>query len=199
MTPETASKTLLHRISKGEPEAFELVSKIYFPIVYRWAIAAGCSHSQADDVLQETFFTAFRSFEIDLVDRFRTYLWTVFRRRLADLYAKQGNQPVGRGGTTANRILQMVPEFEEDESESDQESTLVEVVLSLKNQFSTNVWTSFWRTTIHDDNPEDIAADLQISVWAVYKAKKRCQQRINEEFQRLGISGYEQLWQPVSK
>lgn len=195
MVPETASKTLLMRISQGEPEAFELLMKIYHPVVYRWAMKAGCTHAQADDAIQEAFLTAFRNFNIDRVERFRSYLWTVFRRRLADLKQKESNQPVGRGGTTANISLQEIPMAEIDESNNAaNEDSIIEAVLALKDDFSKNVWTAFWRTTIHSDNPHDVAKDLRISVWAVYKARNRCRARLNEELSRLHIIRPEKLW-----
>ena len=55
----------------------------------------------------------------------------------------------------------------------------------LSGQFSARTWTAFYRTTVQGDQPQDVAADLQITVWAVYKARSRVLARLRSEFEDL--------------
>ena len=43
-------------------------------------------------------------------------------------------------------------------------------------------WQAFYRTAIRGDAPADVAADLGISVWAVYKARSRVLQKLKDEY-----------------
>ena len=46
-------------------------------------------------------------------------------------------------------------------------------------------WQAFYRTAIKSDAPANVAADLGVSVWVVYKAKSRVARRIIKEFEGL--------------
>lgn len=54
-----------------------------------------------------------------------------------------------------------------------------------KEMFKEQVWTSFWRTAIEGDKPEDVAEDLGVSVWAVYKARARVLQKLRKELEGI--------------
>ena len=55
----------------------------------------------------------------------------------------------------------------------------------LRYEFKPNVWQAFWRDAIEGDQPADVAADLELTVWAVYKARSRVLQRLNQELINL--------------
>ena len=46
-------------------------------------------------------------------------------------------------------------------------------------------WKAFWRSAVEGDRPADVAADLGVSVWAVYKARSRVLQRVRTELEGL--------------
>ena len=48
-------------------------------------------------------------------------------------------------------------------------------------------WTAFWRTAVEGDRPADVAADLNVSVWAVYKSRGRASQRLRQPAQRIAV------------
>jgi RNA polymerase sigma-70 factor (ECF subfamily) len=55
----------------------------------------------------------------------------------------------------------------------------------VSGEFESRTWQAFWRSAVEGDAPADVAADLGISVWAVYKARSRVLQRLREEFAEL--------------
>lgn len=194
-TPATASLTLLRRVGECDSEACELLCLIYYPVVYRWARRAGCEHAFAEDVVQEVLLTVFLKVTPDFQGRFRSWLKTVFRSRMVDLVRRDIHQPSAVGGTTAHQaFLNELGEGDEADEQVVDES-IADRILSLKSEFSENVWTAFWRTVVHGDAAADVAADLGISVWAVYKAKKRCQARITATLSAAGVDTPEQFLQ----
>jgi RNA polymerase sigma-70 factor (ECF subfamily) len=55
----------------------------------------------------------------------------------------------------------------------------------VREEFDPRTWTAFWRTAVEGDRPADVAADLGVSAWAVYKARSRVLQRLRTELDRL--------------
>lgn len=182
--PETAGPSLLAAIDRGECESWELLTEIYGPVVYRWAKQAGRSDECAADLVQDVFLTVFRQFDFHRVRRFRTWLWRVFRSRMIDQHRRNRDQAIGSGGTAANirigEFEDQLQESEPDESEQEQTELRIRAILALKDQFERNVWESFYRTTVCGDSPKQIADELGITVWAVYKARNRCRDRLSQ-------------------
>ncbi|MCA9128258.1 MAG: sigma-70 family RNA polymerase sigma factor [Planctomycetales bacterium] len=189
--PTTASLTLLRRVGECDSEACELLCLIYYPVVYRWARRAGCEHAFAEDVVQEVLLTVFTKVDPNFEGRFRSWLWSVFQSRMVDLIRRSRHHPRPVGGTTAHQAF--LNNSALDEAEQVVDESIAERILSLKSEFSENVWTAFWRTTVHGDEAAHVAEDLGISVWAIYKAKKRCQARIRETLAAAGIETPEQF------
>jgi RNA polymerase sigma-70 factor (ECF subfamily) len=70
------------------------------------------------------------------------------------------------------------------------ESTFTDEVNSLiyrraldlvRAEFENRTWEAFWNTTVDGRPPRDVAADLGMTVLAVYKAKSRVLRRLRQE------------------
>ena len=59
--PWTSDAELVHDILSGSREHFEMLYKVYFPRVYRFALKRLRDPGEAEDVTQEVFMTVFRS------------------------------------------------------------------------------------------------------------------------------------------
>ena len=55
----------------------------------------------------------------------------------------------------------------------------------ISGDFESRTWQAFFRTTVQGDAPQDVANDLGISVWAVYKARSRVLTKLRAEFADL--------------
>lgn len=51
----------------------------------------------------------------------------------------------------------------------------------MRGDFEQRTWQAFCRATVESDTPADVAADLGIFVWAVYKARARVLSRLRQE------------------
>ena len=51
----------------------------------------------------------------------------------------------------------------------------------VRNEFAASTWAAFWQTTAEGRLPADVAADLGMTLQAVYKAKSRVLHRLRQE------------------
>jgi RNA polymerase sigma-70 factor (ECF subfamily) len=184
------SATLLFRVRQGDAVAWQRFAKVYTPLVYSWARRAGLQASDASDIVQEVFRSVSTSLDQFRQDEnrggFRAWLWTITRNKIHDHFRAQAKRAEATGGTDANVRLQQLPEDRplEDDSEGKLELNRLShrALEQVKSEFEATTWQVFWRATIEGDAATDIAADLGVTKWAVYKAKTRVLHRLRQEF-----------------
>jgi RNA polymerase sigma-70 factor (ECF subfamily) len=187
--PDSISSTLLDQIRAKKPEAWQRLVDLYGPVVYRWTRQLGVSDADAADVVQEVFASV-----LDGLGRFRrdqpggsfeAWLRTITRHRAIDFFRRRQNQPDAEGGTQAYRqLLELAESFEESSLARpvEKDGSFSRRVLDLvRVEFENRTWDAFWRTVIEGQTPADVAADLGVSVMAVYKAKSRVLRRLRKE------------------
>ncbi len=188
---QTASPSLLLRVHRQDPAAWETMTQIYGPVVYGWARQAGLQAADAADLVQDVFATVVSNIEDRRGARFRPWLWSIFQSRLMDHFRRLPHQPVGTGGTTANLRLQQFPDAAPANDPAADRREIREARYRayglLRDRFESRLWDAFWRNVVEGDKPADIAADLDVSVWFVYKAKSRVLQRLRLELEGLDL------------
>jgi RNA polymerase sigma-70 factor (ECF subfamily) len=164
------------------------------PLVYRWCRHAGLQDNDAADVSQETFRAAadgIATFHRDRPsDSFRGWLWTITKNKLRDHFRRLAERPGAVGGSAANQRLLDVPDTIAKESEEaagfDAKGSLVHRALELvRNEFEDRTWQAFLRVVVGGEHPSHVAADLDMTVGAVYTAKWRVLRRLREEIDGL--------------
>jgi RNA polymerase sigma-70 factor (ECF subfamily) len=177
----SVATSVLVRLREQDPGAWEKLVGLYGPVVYRWCRRAGLRAEDAADVGQEVFAAVARSvarFRRDRqADSFRGWLWTITRSKLHDHWRSRAGKPEPAGGTTAQQRLQEAPEpLSEQSSEARPDDWLMipgEMLDEVRDQFKEQTWQAFWRVTVEDQTPSDVAEALGMSVGAVYIAKSR--------------------------
>jgi RNA polymerase sigma-70 factor (ECF subfamily) len=191
----TLPSTLLVRLRAHEPDAWQKLTHLFGPLAYGWCRRAGLSPADAADVTQDIF----RSVAVGLPrfrrdrpgDTFRGWLATIARSRINDFLRRQRRQPRGEGGTTFHQLVQSLPEELTDESSfvsdaaAERRGVLQRAMQLVQAEFETRTWTAFWRTAVEAEDPQLVAADLGVSLNAVYKAKSRVLKRLREELEGL--------------
>ena len=194
---ESTSKSLLERAKGNDPAAWQRLTKIYGPDIYRWARQSGMQGSDARDVVQEVFRAVARSIgtfrKENPGDAFRGWLWTIARNKVCDHFQKRATRPEAEGGTEAHRKLQELPDEMPDSSDEPASrkisGTLAGRAIALmQTDFEEKTWQAFWKTAVDHRPPADVAADLGISVAAVYKAKSRVLRRLRQELDGLDLT-----------
>lgn len=188
-SPESTSSSLLQRVQAQDVAAWERLAALYGPVVYGWALRAGLGTHDAADIVQDVFQTLVKKIAGFTVrphsGSFRGWLWTICRNKIHDHFRRRKREAPAAGGTDAYDALQNLPESQlADESPpaTELDSVRRRAMELVSGEFEGRVWQAFWRTTIESAAPRDVAEELGMSVWAVYKARARVLSRLREEF-----------------
>ncbi|MCA9119837.1 MAG: sigma-70 family RNA polymerase sigma factor [Planctomycetaceae bacterium] len=189
----STSLTLLSRVRAAEPAAWERLTQLYGPVVYRWARRAGLQPHDASDVMQDVFHAV--TTNIGKFERqgdgggFRGWLWTISRNKIRDHFRHLKGRAQATGGTAALDQIHQLPDAPPG---LNSESGIIEMgnlrrraMELVRGDFEERTWQAFWRSAVEGDSPSDIACDLGISVWTVYKARSRVLNRLRQELEGL--------------
>jgi RNA polymerase sigma-70 factor (ECF subfamily) len=195
---DSTSTRLIARIRRRESDAWQRLVSSYGPLVYGWARQAGLQASDAADVLQETFravAAGIDGFEHGSAGTtFRGWLWTIARNKIRDHFRRQ-KQRRETGGANADELLQQIPDSPPEDLTSSGTVELTHVrlvqttVAFVQAEFEPRTWQAFWRVAALDQPPAAVAADLGMSVGALYVAKSRVLRRLREELAGLLDNG----------
>jgi RNA polymerase sigma-70 factor (ECF subfamily) len=148
-------------------------------------------------------------------DSFTAWLSTITRNKIRDHFRHITGRPQAPGGTTAQQIMQEIPQpGPAVESEGDspifadhrfatvpeklgQSPALdlieAEKILSrravelVRSEFEPRTWEAWWNTAVEGRPAADVAAEMGMSLAAVYKAKSRVLLRLRQEL--AGLQG----------
>ena len=187
-TPPLTRPSLLVRIrDAGDREAWRQFVEVYAPLVYKFARRRGLQDADAadltQDVLQAVASTSKRLIYDPERGRFRAWLYTVARNKLRNfLIARQRRRDDGDP-----QLLEEQPAREEVELwEREYEQRLFDwAVEQVRGHFHESSWRAFWMTAVENRGPTVAAAELGMSVGAVYIAKSRVLARLRKEIERV--------------
>jgi RNA polymerase sigma-70 factor (ECF subfamily) len=77
------------------------------------------------------------------------------------------------------------PELEELWEREYQQNLFAVVAAQVRGDFQESTWQAFWLTAVEGQAPTQVAADLNLSVAAVYLAKSRVMARLKERVRDL--------------
>lgn len=195
--PGSTSGTLIVRWRRQEPDAWERLSYLYFPLIYDWCRRRGLPPEDSRDVTQNVFLSlskcTMRFQHNDGENSFRGWLWGVTNNHIKVHFRKHANQPRAAGGSTAARRFSELATSTNGAGESvpptftaNGRRGLVRRALELmRTDFQEPTWRAFWQTAMEGRAAVDVAGDLGISTNAVYLAKSRVLRRLREEFDGL--------------
>lgn len=191
--PSQTSLTMLQRVRADDGIAWNRLSTIYGPLVYRWARQSGLQPDDASDIVQEVFrklLRAIKGFRKEKPsDSFRGWLFTITKNTIRDFARKKSKQAQVEGGSEFYARLQELPDqcCDLDTSEGQEEASCLyqRALKTIKQGFADSTWQCFWRMTVDNEPAADIAEDLGLSTWTVYKAKARVLRKMKSEFAGL--------------
>ena len=188
----STSVSLLESARQGDMEAWERIVRLYGPLIYTWARRSGRQPADASDVVQEVLADAaqglvrFRSSPHGGTS-FRGWLWTITRRRIIDQTRQWAKRPFSAEPRTLEAIANPVHEDSAPptDAEDDRRGILAAALAGLHRRFSEETLRAFRRVVIDQCDPQDVATELGVSRWTVYKAKSRVLARLRTELEGL--------------
>jgi RNA polymerase sigma-70 factor (ECF subfamily) len=181
------SRSLLRRVQADEPAAWERLVGLYAPLVFRWAKRRGLRDPDAADVCQDVFqavaahIGGFRKERAG--DTFRGWLCRITANKVNDHFRRLGREPVGVGGSSAQRRLAQAPEPPANVPPDDdgERGLFARALDAVRCEFEERTWQAFLRTAVEGKAPREVAEELGMSPGAVRVAKSRVLHRLREE------------------
>jgi RNA polymerase sigma factor (sigma-70 family) len=188
--PATRASLLVRLRDPRDDVAWARFVDIYGPLVYDYGRRHGLQDADAADLTQEVLRAVARSagqFRYEPArGSFRSWLFTVARTKRINLGARESRQPRGRGGSDVIRQMDQVTGRDAAEAEAAEwerafEQRLLDWAAGIiRAELKDSTWQAFCRTAFERQGAQQVAADLGLTVGAVYAAKSRVLARLRE-------------------
>jgi RNA polymerase sigma-70 factor (ECF subfamily) len=180
--------SLLERLKQPAPhQAWTRFVNLYAPLLYRWVRRLGVSGDQAEDLVQEVFAVlvqALPAFTYDPQRGFHGWLWTVTLNKVRE--SKRRLRAAVKEGPEAALDDQAGSDTIAHFDEAEYRSYLMKRALQLmQHDFQECTWKAFLAQVIEGRPAPEVAAELNLSVGAVYAAKFRVLARLRSELAGL--------------
>ena len=192
MSPTSA--TLLERLrDRADAEAWQRLVDLYSPLLSCWLRRHGLQDADVDDLVQEVLVTVAReSPQFQHSGRpgaFRSWLRTILANRLREFWRGKKLRPLATGDSDFVEVLDQLQDPDSGLShlwdvEHDQHVAR-RMLERIEPQFTASTWKAFRRVVLEGARPETVAAELGLTVNAVFIAKSRVLQRLRQEARDL--------------
>jgi len=185
---QTTSPTLLRRLrDAADREAWERFVEIYTPMLYRWARASGLSDQDGCDLLQDVFVLLLGKlpkFDYDSQrGRFKSWLRSVLINKLRERKrSRSATMFESRQAPLDPEDDNRVVPFWENEY---RDQLIQRAMRVMQREFEPSTWKACWETAFHGRPAAEVAAELGLSLGAVYVARSRVLRRLRQELQGL--------------
>lgn len=179
--------TLLLRIrDAADTEAWKQFVELYGPVVYGWYRNRGLQDADACDLTQEVLQGVAQGASRLQYDpqrgTFRSWLFTIARRRMHDFLERRGRLPSSGEDTGQFQSLAAQPEADEEaEWERSYQQQLFSLAAAhVETCVEPATWQAFWRTAVEGQPGQKVAEQLQMTIGSVYVAKSRVMARLKQ-------------------
>lgn len=183
----TTSVTLLERISDGDEISWSQFMEIYSPLIRLVGGDWGLSAAERDELVQDVminFFKASRNFRYDKTrGSFRAYLRTIVRNCVFFIIKRRDRAADGREDEEPSASVDCA--FEETWDSEWYNHLLGEALKVLSREMDAVSYQAFHRYAIEGGEPSRVAAELGLSVNAVYVNKCRALGRLRSIVKQL--------------
>jgi RNA polymerase sigma-70 factor (ECF subfamily) len=186
-------QSLLLRAQTGEEGAWKDLTDLYRPLIIGWLNRQGVPAVDLDDLSQDVLLSVVKhlpTFEHSgHRGAFRSWLRTIVCSRTADYWRAAGARTPASGGSGATAALQQITDPGSDlnrQWDEEHDRYVLGCLLDLVDEeFEPATLRAFRRLALDGASGAEVAAELGLSVAAVYVAKTRVLQRIRREAEGL--------------
>ncbi len=191
--PATRQSLLLRLRDHQDNEAWAQFVEVYAPLIYYYARQHGLQDADAADLTQAClcrFAVSVRSLEYDPQrGSFRGWLFTLVRNKLRDFLDRPRSVPQGSGDSRVQQLLENQAAPERDElAEWEREwrrHLFAWAAEQVRPRVQETSWQAFWKTAVENRSGHEVAAELGLTVAAVYLAKSRIMARLRAVIQEV--------------
>jgi RNA polymerase sigma-70 factor (ECF subfamily) len=190
---EATRHSLLTRLKDlGDHQGWQRFSDTYGGVIHGLALKAGCSATEADEVLQETLISVAREMPDFRYDpsrgSFKSWLFCVARRRIADLFRRRARQERNLAGAAPEweqlpdpASDPLNPVWEDEWRQHELQCALERV----KQKVSPGQWQMFDLAVLQDWPTDRICSLLGVNRAQIYMARMRLNRLLKLELGRI--------------
>ncbi len=180
------SATLLERSrNRADAEAWQRLVDLYTPLLTGWLRRYALQNSDVDDLVQEVLAAVVRDMPRFEHNRrpgaFRHWLRTILANRLREFWRARRTRPTATGDSDFAAMLDQLADPDSGIShlwnEEHDRHLAGRLLAMIEPQFAPSTWQAFRRLVLDEARPDAVAAELGLSVNAVFIAKSRVLQR----------------------
>ncbi len=181
---ESTSSSLLVRLREpGDQASWRRFIDLYTPLLYFWACRMGLAAQDAADLLQDVFVTLVQklpNFQYDSGKGYRSWLRTVAENRWRDALRKRAAAPRNVGPAALEDAA--VPDGAAAVWDKEYRQHLLDRAVQLmRSDFEEKTWKACWALVVDGKPVADVAAELGMTIDAVYAARSRVLRRLRHE------------------
>ena len=184
----TTRTTLLEKIAAGDEIGWEDFARTYSPLIQSIARRLNVPEDDIDDIRQQTLLSVFHgghfAYRREENGKFRTWLGTIIRNRIADYFRKTGRETRVRAKL---REFSELEAFEDDYLKKYRDHLLTLALEELKRQVSPEIYETF-ALCRQGRSDKDAAALLGVKPNTVTVRKRRCMEILNAVISRLNAA-----------
>jgi RNA polymerase sigma factor (sigma-70 family) len=185
--PATRASLLVRLRDPQDGAAWTEFVDLYVPVIYGYLRKQGLQDADAVDLSQDVLAAvagAVGRLEYDPNrGTFRRWLFTVVRRKLSNWRRGRRHRPRASGDTATQQLLEQWPGPPGAEAAWEatwEEGLFAWACTQVRGAVTDTTWQAFWRTAMEGQSGKQVAADLGLSVVAVYRARSRVLARLKE-------------------
>ena len=190
-SPATRQTLIVKLRDPTDAGAWREFVALYDPLVYRLARRKGLQDADARDLCQEVFRAVAGAIDRWDPDRgsFRGWLSRITRNLLVNFLTRPRHQRLGSGTTSVQELLESAVAPDPSATalfEAEYRMRLFRWAADeVEDEFAPTTWRAFWLTAVEGRPPAAVAAELGLSVGAVYIARSRVLARLKKRIERL--------------
>lgn len=188
MSPTSA--TLLERLrDRADAEAWQRLVDLYSPLLFGWLRRHALQDADVDDLVQEVLMAVAREApqfqHSGRPGAFRHWLRTILANRLREYWRSRRLRPKATGDSDFAALLDQLEDPDSGIShlwDQEHDRHVVRHLLAMiEPQFAPTTWQAFRRVVLEGARPDAVAAELGLTVNAIFIAKSRVLQRLRRE------------------
>jgi RNA polymerase sigma factor (sigma-70 family) len=192
--PETRPSLLVRLVDRADRNAWREFADVYTPVICRLATQRGLQPADADDLAQQVLTSVAKAigrWQHDPVRaKFGTWLARIAHNAIVNALTRAA--PDRAAGDTGVQIhLDRVTASEGPTTDLVRLELRREIFRwaaeRIKSEFRPTTWDAFWRTAVENEDPEEVASRLGVSLGAVYTARCRIMRRLKEKVAEFEI------------
>jgi len=187
---QETSKSLLLRAGAGDGVAWERLVGLYQPMIRAWLLRHLVHSQEADDLTQDVLAVVVRELarfaHAGRAGSFRGWLRTITVNRAREFWRTGRCRPrAGDFGEVLDQLADPDSPLTATWDKEHDAHVLRRVLGLLESEFEANTVRAFRRLVFDGQKAADVAAELNMTLAAIYGAKSRVLQRLRQEAEGL--------------